>query len=117
MAVGVALVADVGSIVTDSVGVMVARGVEVSDLVVDFGVSAFFTMTGIAGFLVGDADGFALACGLPDAVATDVGVVATDVGVKVAVAEAVGVAVAVSVGVGVGVAVGVGRIHFTGHRT
>ena len=108
MAVGVALVADVGSIVTDSVGVMVARGVEVSDLVVDFGVSAFFTMTGIAGFLVGDADGFALACGLPDAVATDVGV-------KVAVA--VGVAVAVSVGVGVGVVVGVGRIHFTGHRT
>ena len=110
MAVAVTLLVDVCLRVADSLGVRVARGVDVSDVVVAFGVSAFFTMTGIAGFLVGDADGFALACGLPDAVAADVGV-------KVAVAEAVGVAVAVSVGVGVGVAVGVGRIHFTGHGT
>ena len=106
MAVVVTVLDDVGSIVGDSLGVTVARGVDVSDGVV--GLGAFFTMTGVAGFLVGDADGLALACGLGDAVATDVGV-------KVAVAEAVGVAV--SVGVGVGVAVGVGRTHFTGQCT
>jgi len=107
VAVVVTLLDGVGLIVTDSPGVMVARGVDVSVLVGDFGVSAFFTMTGIGGFLVEVADGFALARGLGDGVATDVGV-------KVAVADAVGVAVAVSVGVGVGVAVGVGRTHFAG---
>ena len=102
------LLDDVGLIVGDSLGDTVARGVDVPEMVVDFGVCAFFTMTGVAGFLAGGADGLALACSLGDAVATDVGV-------KVAVADAVGVAV--SLAVGVGVAVGVGRTHFTGHRT